>query len=110
MSELFLKLTSGPFVNIYAVSMAIQEGDISILHSGFGNKIGHFLSFSARQSQSTTLSCSAQISAFQNLLNSDRSSAKHTLKTFSADGLGKGGGKYRPHCSEVVPTDTDHQC
>lgn len=106
MSELFLKLISDPFVNIYAISMAIQEGDISILHSGFGNKTGHFLSFSAK----ATLSCSAQISAFQNLLNSDRSSAKHTLKTFSADGLGKGGGKYRPHCSEVVPTDTDHQC
>lgn len=109
MSNLFLKLTSGPFVSIYTVSLAIQVTSSSFI-VGFATVQGHFLLFLSKAVPKYNFELYAQISAFRNLLNSDSSSAKHTLKAFSTDGLGKGGGTYKPHCSEAVPTGADHQC
>lgn len=42
MSNGFLRLTPGPFVNIYTVPLAIQEGDNITLHNGLCNNTGNF--------------------------------------------------------------------
>ena len=71
MSNVFLKLTSGcniysVYVNIYTVSLAIQEGYIIILHSGLCNNTGHFILFLAKAVPKYNFELYAQISVFQN--------------------------------------------